>query len=29
MGQSAAVSGVKFRLGPSSALDEKVASGLI
>jgi hypothetical protein len=29
MGQSAAASGVKFRLGPSSALSEKVASGLV
>jgi hypothetical protein len=29
VGQSAAVSGVKFRLGPSSALGEKVASGLV
>jgi hypothetical protein len=29
VGQSAAASGVKFRLGPSSALGEKVASGLV
>jgi hypothetical protein len=29
MGQSVAVSGVKFRPGPSSALGEKVASGLV
>jgi hypothetical protein len=29
MGQSAAASGVKFRLGPSSALGEKVAFGLV
>jgi hypothetical protein len=29
MGQSAAASGVKFWPGPSSALDEKVASGLV
>jgi hypothetical protein len=29
VGQSAAASGVKFRLGPSSALSEKVASGLV
>jgi hypothetical protein len=29
MGQSAAASGVKFRPGPSSALGEKVASGLV
>jgi hypothetical protein len=29
MGLSAAVSGVKFRSGPSSALSEKVASGLV
>jgi hypothetical protein len=29
MGQSAAVSGVKFRSGPSLALGEKVASGLV
>jgi hypothetical protein len=29
MGLSAAASGVKFRPGPSSALGEKVASGLI
>jgi hypothetical protein len=29
MGQSAAVSGVKFWSGPSSALGEKVASGLV
>jgi hypothetical protein len=29
MGQSAVASGVKFRLGPSSALGEKVASGLV
>jgi hypothetical protein len=29
VGQSAAASGVKFRPGPSSALGEKVASGLV
>jgi hypothetical protein len=29
VGQSAAASGVKFRPGPSSALSEKVASGLV
>jgi hypothetical protein len=29
VGQSAAASGVKFWLGPSSALGEKVASGLV
>jgi hypothetical protein len=29
VGQSAVVSEFKFRLGPSSALDEKVASGLV
>jgi hypothetical protein len=29
MGQHAVASGVKFRLGPSSALGEKVASGLV
>jgi hypothetical protein len=29
VGQSTAASGVKFRLGPSSALGEKVASGLV
>jgi hypothetical protein len=29
MGQSAAASGVQFRPGPSSALSEKVASGLV
>jgi hypothetical protein len=29
MGKSAAASGVKFRPGPSSALGEKVASGLV
>jgi hypothetical protein len=29
MGQRAAVTGVKFRPGPSSALSEKVASGLV
>jgi hypothetical protein len=29
VGQSAAASGVKFRLGPSSALGEKVTSGLV
>jgi hypothetical protein len=29
VGQNAAASGVKFRLGPSSALGEKVASGLV
>jgi hypothetical protein len=29
MGQSAAASGVKFRPGPSSALSEKVTSGLV
>jgi hypothetical protein len=29
MGQSAVASGVKFRPGPSSALGEKVASGLV
>jgi hypothetical protein len=29
MGQSAAASGVEFRSGPSSALGEKVASGLV
>jgi hypothetical protein len=29
VGQSAAASGVKFRLGPSSSLSEKVASGLV
>jgi hypothetical protein len=29
LGQSAAASGVKFRPGPSSALGEKVASGLV
>jgi hypothetical protein len=29
VGQSAAASGVKFRSGPSSALNEKVASGLV
>jgi hypothetical protein len=29
VGQRAAATGVKFRLGPSSTLDEKVASGLV
>jgi hypothetical protein len=29
VGQSAAASGVRFRPGPSSALDEKVTSGLV
>jgi hypothetical protein len=29
MGQRAAVTGVKFRPGPSSAFSEKVASGLV
>jgi hypothetical protein len=29
VGQSAAASGVKFRLGPSSALGEKVTSSLV
>jgi hypothetical protein len=29
VGQRAAATGVKFRLGPSSALSEKVASGLV
>jgi hypothetical protein len=29
MGQRAAATGVKFRLGPSSTLGEKVASGLV
>jgi hypothetical protein len=29
VGQRAAASGVKFRLGPSSALGEKVSSGLV
>jgi hypothetical protein len=29
MGQSVAASGVKFQLGPSLVLGEKVASGLV